>query len=55
MNFNVLDYWNAIKEKTGDSRFWNSLQPQEQQMVIQSINLLIQVLMNDPKAQDAQP
>ena len=49
MNFNVIDYWNAIKEKTGDSRQWNSLQPHEQQMVLQSINLLIQVLMNDPK------
>ena len=55
MNFDVIKYWNAIKEKTGDSRHWNSLLLQEQQMMIQSINLMIQVLMNDPKAQDAQP
>ena len=49
MNFNVVDYWDSIRAKTGDSRQWNSLQPQEQQMMLQSINLLIQVLMNDPK------
>ena len=49
MNFEVIKYWDAIRAKTGDSRHWNSLQPQEQQMMIQSINLLIQVLMNDPK------
>lgn len=55
MNFNVLDYWTAIKEKTGDSRFWNDLGLQNQQMVIDSINQLIHVLSTDPKAQDAQP
>ena len=49
MNFDVIKYWDAIRAKTGDSRQWNSLQPQEQHMVIQSINLMIQVLMNDPK------
>lgn len=51
MNFDVIKYWDAIKDKTNDSRRWNSLQPQEQQMIVQSINLLIQVLMNDPKGQ----
>ena len=49
MNFDVIKYWDTIRAKTGDSRHWNSLQPHEQQMVLQSINLLIQVLMNDPK------
>lgn len=49
MNFNVIDYWNAIKVKSGDSRHWNDLDPQMQQMVIQSINLLLQVLHTDPK------
>ena len=55
MNFDVIKYWDSIRAKTGDSRQWNSLLLQEQQMMIQSINLMIQVLMNDPKAQDAQP
>lgn len=49
MNFNVIDYWNAIKAKSGDSRHWNDLEPQLQQMVIQSINMLLQVLHTDPK------
>jgi hypothetical protein len=55
MNFNVLDYWNAIKEKTGDSRSWHDLGLQNQQLVIDSINRLIYVLGTDPKDQDAQP
>ena len=52
MNFNVLDYWNAIKEKTGDSRHWNDLGLQNQQLVIDSINRLIHVLSTDPKVQE---
>lgn len=55
MNFNVIDYWNAIKEKTGDSRSWHDLGLQNQQLIIDSINRLIHVLSTDPKAQDAQP
>jgi len=55
MNFNVVEYWNAIKEKTGDSRSWHDLQGQNQQLIIDSINRLIHVLSTDPKAQDAQP
>ena len=55
MNFNVIDYWNAIKEKTGDSRSWHELGLQNQQLVIDSINRLIHVLSTDPKVQDAQP
>lgn len=54
MNFNVIAYWDSIREKTGDSRNWNDLNQGSQQMVIQSINMLIQVLMTDPKVQDAQ-
>ena len=55
MNFNVIDYWNAIKEKTGDSRSWHELGLQNQQLIIDSINRLIHVLSTDPKVQDAQP
>ena len=55
MNFNVIDYWNAIKEKTGDSRSWHDLGLQNQQLVIDSINRLIHVLSTDPKVQDEQP
>ena len=42
--FVVEDYWKAIAAKAGDNRTWQQLHPQHQQMVIQSINLLIQVL-----------
>lgn len=52
MSFDVIKYWDAIRAKTGDSRHWNSLLLQEQQMMIQSINLMIQVLMNDPKCKE---
>jgi len=40
----VITYWNAIALKAGDTRSWEQLEPQQQHMVIQSINLLIQVL-----------
>lgn len=49
MNFNVINYWNAIKAKSGDSRNWNELQPAHQHMVVQSINQLLLVLSTDPK------
>jgi len=51
MNFDVIDYWNAIKEKTNDSRSWHDLGLQNQQLVIDSINRLIHVLGTDPKDQ----
>ena len=51
MNSDVIKYWNAIKEKTGDSRYWNDLGLQNQQLVIDSINRLIHVLSTDPKVQ----
>lgn len=50
MNFDVIKYWDAIRAKTGDSRQWNSLQPQEQQMVVSSINQLLFVLTSDVKS-----
>lgn len=37
-------YWQALADKTGDSRTWNELRPQEQHLVMTSINLLLQVL-----------
>ena len=49
MNFNVIEYWNAIKAKSGDSRNWNDLETQYQHMVVQSINQLLLVLSTDPK------
>ena len=55
MNFNVVDYWNAIRSKVGDSRAWHELGLQNQQLIIDSINRLIHVLSTDPKVQDAQP
>jgi hypothetical protein len=50
MNFNVIEYWNAIKAKSGDSRHWNDLDLGAQQMIIQSINLLLTVLHSCPSA-----
>lgn len=42
----VEKYWHSIAAKTGDPRRWSDLSPQEQHMVIQSINLLLMVLNN---------
>lgn len=39
-------YWNAIAAKAGDRRTWYELQLIEQQMIVQSINLLLDVLRN---------
>lgn len=50
MNFNVIEYWNAIKVKSGDSRNWNDLEAHMQQMVISSINQLLFVLTSDVKS-----
>lgn len=49
MNFNVIEYWNAIKAKSGDSRNWTDLDPQYQHMIVQSCNQLLLVLSTDPK------
>lgn len=40
----VINYWNAIAKKAGDPRAWEQLQPQHQMMIVQSINMLLQVL-----------
>jgi len=37
-------YWNAIAAKAGDTRKWSELGLINQQLVINSINQLIQVL-----------
>lgn len=42
----VEKYWNNIAVKASDPRRWSDLAPQEQQMVIQSINLMLMVLNN---------
>ena len=42
----VETYWNAIRKHTGDPRDWSMLHQQEQQMLIQSINLLLAVCNN---------
>lgn len=44
MNFDVIAFWNAIAAKAGDTRKWEQLPPQHQQMVVQSINMLLMVL-----------
>ena len=40
----VIKYWEAIAAKAGDPRKWTDLQPQQQHLVIQSINMLLHVL-----------
>jgi len=44
MNFDVIKYWEAIAAKAGDNRKWGDLPPQHQQLVMQSINMLLHVL-----------
>ena len=42
--FSVELYWERIAEKAGDTRTWNDLTPQQQHIVINSINALLFVL-----------
>lgn len=42
----VEKFYEAIRSKYGSSRKWNELHPQEQMLVLQSINMLLQVLNN---------
>jgi hypothetical protein len=42
----VERYWDAIRKHTGDTRTWHNLHPQEQQMIMQSINLMMMVISN---------
>lgn len=51
--FQVTEYWEALRTKAGDPRSWDMLHPQEQQMIIQSINLLLGVLHNASNANNA--
>ena len=44
----VIAYWNAIAAKVGDTRKWEDLHPQHQIAVVQSINMLLQVLHEKP-------
>lgn len=37
-------YWQRIAEKAGDTRTWNDLTPNQQHIVIQSINMMLFVL-----------
>ena len=39
-------YWKRLALLTGDAREWYDLQPHEQGMIVQSLNLTIQVLNN---------
>lgn len=45
----VVKYWSAIAAKVGDNRKWDDLHPQHQMMIIQSINMLIQVLSDNQR------
>jgi hypothetical protein len=42
-------YWQRIAKAWGDNRSWNQLHPQEQIFVIQSVNMLLQVLKRNPE------
>ena len=44
MKSSVELYWQRIAEKAGDTRTWNDLTPQQQHIVINSINALLFVL-----------
>jgi hypothetical protein len=40
----VEAFWSRVAAKFGDSRTWHQLNPMEQQMVIQGINMILQVV-----------
>jgi hypothetical protein len=40
----VEKFWSRVAEKFGDKRNWHQLNPMEQQMVIQDINMILQVV-----------
>lgn len=40
----VEKFWSAVAAKCGDNRTWHQLNPMEQQMVIQGINMILQVV-----------
>lgn len=40
----VEKFWNAAAAKFNDKRTWYELNPMEQQMIIQGINMILQVV-----------
>jgi hypothetical protein len=46
--FEVEIYWDRIRSHTKDPRDWSMLNPNEQIAIIDSINLLLLVLQNNP-------
>lgn len=40
----VEAFWVKVAAKFGDNRNWHQLNPMEQQMVIQGINMILQVV-----------
>ena len=40
----VEKFWTAVAAKFGDKRTWYELNPMEQQMIIQGINMILQVV-----------
>lgn len=40
----VEAFWAKVAAKFGDNRTWYQLNPMEQQMVIQGINMILQVV-----------
>ena len=40
----VEKFWTVVAAKFGDNRIWHQLNPMEQQMVIQGINMILQVV-----------
>lgn len=40
----VEQFWSKVAEKFGDNRTWQQLNPMEQQMVLQGINMILQVV-----------
>lgn len=40
----VEKFWTGVATRFGDNRTWHQLNPMEQQMVIQGINMILQVV-----------
>jgi hypothetical protein len=40
----VEKFWAKVAEKFGDKRTWHELEPMQQHMVIQGINMILQVV-----------
>lgn len=42
----VIKYWDRIRAIANDPRTWEQLQPQEQYLIVNSLNCLFTVLQN---------